>query len=74
VRLTEEGLSRNEAYELLGLSRAVGRRHLEQALATRRTSAEFSTASSTDRAPNAASADGESGASRLGVASEGRKC
>lgn len=63
IRLTEDGLSRSEAYESLGISRAVGRRLLELAVTTRRTSAVFSTGRSTDPASSADRADGETGAS-----------
>ena len=63
TRLTEDGLSRNEAYESLVVSRAVGRRLIELAVTTRRTSADFSTGTSTDRASSADHAEGETGAS-----------
>ena len=72
IRLTQEGLSRSEAYKSLGISRATGRRLIELAGCTRRTSADFSTDAPIDRAPLSTGVEGATGASREGrVSNEG---
>ena len=53
IRLTQDGLSRSEAYEALGLSRAIGRRLIGLAVCTRRTPADLSTDAPTERASSA---------------------
>ena len=68
-RLTQDGLSRSEAYESLGLSRAIGRRLIELAAPTRRKCTDFSTSTPAERASSAARVDGETGTSRHGGAS-----
>ena len=68
ARLADDGLSRSEAYEALGLSRAIGRRFFDLAV-RRRTSAESSTTRASGRAQPASPADGGAGAQSLGGAS-----
>ncbi|WP_148046156.1 hypothetical protein [Nocardioides marmoriginsengisoli] len=62
IRITEDGLSNNEAFESLGISRAVGRRLINLSVSTRRAPAGLSTSTSTDPTPGANRADGETGA------------
>lgn len=62
IRLTEDGLSRSDAYELLDLSRAVGRRLIDVSASTQCASEVPSTSSPIDPAPGAARAEGETGA------------
>ena len=69
IRVTQTGLSRSEAFELLGLRRAIGRRLIELAAPTRRTCSDFSTATPAERASSATQADGETGTSNTGGAS-----
>lgn len=70
IRVTEDGLSRNEAYVSLGLNRAVGRRLIELALTTRCTSADSSTGTPTDRASSANRTDRETGAAGIAAVSD----
>jgi hypothetical protein len=69
LRLTQDGLSRSEAYKSLGISRAIGRRLIELAAGTRRTSVDSSMDAPTERASIETQADSASGASREGGAS-----
>lgn len=62
VRLTDDGLSCAEAFESLGLSRAVGRRLIRVAASRECAPRTRSTGGSTDPAPGADRADGGSGA------------
>jgi hypothetical protein len=74
VRLVGQGMSRNEAFELVGLSRHVGRRYLDRAIsspAPRPT--DFSTELSGDRATGRAEADLELDGDLPGAATQGRK-
>lgn len=66
TRLTSDGLSRNEAYRALGVSRAVGRRLIERP-AARRTSADGSPPRAPGRAPSSSPAGGAAGPPRPGA-------
>lgn len=59
IRLTEDGLSRNEAYQSLNVSRAVGRRLIRLSASTRPAVSGLSTGTSTDPASGADPAHGE---------------
>jgi hypothetical protein len=69
TRLTADGLSRNEAYQALGVSRAVGRRLLEPSGA-RRTSADVSPPWAPGRAAYPSPVEGETGAPQSGATSD----
>lgn len=64
ILLTEVGLSSSEAYQSLGISRAVGRRLIELSAPTRRSAAGPSTSTSHDPSSGSDRPDGETGAPR----------
>jgi hypothetical protein len=74
LRLLGQGLSRNEAFELVGLSRHMGRRYLDLAISSPPLQpADFSTAPSGDGATGPAEPDIDLGADRPGAAMPGRE-
>jgi hypothetical protein len=74
LRLLDQGMSRNEAFELVGLSRHVGRRHLDLVISSpppRPTA--FSTELSGDRATGRAETDLDLDGGHPGAAMPGRE-
>jgi hypothetical protein len=74
ARIAAEGLSSNEAFEVLGLSKSVGRRLVQTALdAPRRRDASSSTAPVSGRATSSSTGHGETGAiTWVGASATGR--
>lgn len=70
TRLTGDGLSSNDAYRALGVSRAVGRRLIGLPEA-RRTAADVSTTQASGRAAHPGPTEGEADEQRPGAASNG---
>lgn len=74
LRLLGHGMSRNEAFELVGLSRHMGRRYLDLAISSPPPQpTDFSTELSADRATGRAETDLDLGGDRPGAAMPGRE-
>lgn len=71
ILLTRDGLSSIEAYQSLGISRAVGRRLIELSAPTRRTPDGQSTGTSTDPSSPTDRPDGETDAPRGATTTKG---
>jgi hypothetical protein len=74
LRIIDQGLSRNEAFELAGLSRHLGRRYVELALSAQSQSpASLSTSSADDVAVRQSGSDLDPIGTHLGATAPGRK-
>lgn len=74
LRLVDQGMSRNEAVELAGLSRHLGRRYIQLVQrAQSQVSADLSTAPSTDHCLRPAGGDLDPNGTHAGATTPGRK-